>query len=95
MDKKQYEKISRFIPQFQLAESNFVRVSRSDLDEIRQAYNEITGKHLQAANMSCTHCVLTMMKEMNQLVKQYEAYREKISGPDWRDKDKKKSEESK
>lgn len=90
MDRKQYDKMERFIPQFKQAESNFVRMSRSDLNEVREMYNDITGKHLAASNMNCTHCVIKMMKEMGALMKRYEEWREKISGPDWKDKDTKK-----
>ena len=64
MTKQQYEAMEPFKAQFALAKTNFVRISRSDLDIIRRTYNDVFKKNLQVSNMNCNSCVIKMMKAM-------------------------------
>ena len=72
MNKQQYENVERFKPQFELAKTGFVRISRGDLDIIRRTYNDVFQKDLKPSNMNCNACVLKMMKEMGKAVEKYE-----------------------
>lgn len=78
MTKDQYEKVKEFKPQFKLAKTNFVRISRGDLEIIRNVYNELFKKDLKPANLNCNSCVIKMMKEMCDAVEKYEIYLSKF-----------------
>ena len=87
MKKEQYEKIVRFKPQFELAKSNFARVSRGDLNIIMGVYNEEFGANYNQGNLNCNKCVIKMLKEMGQAVKNYEDWYEKRYGKPGADSD--------
>lgn len=74
MTGEQYEKIKKFKPQFELAKTNFCRVSRGDLETLREVYNDIYSKSLGKANMNCNACVIRMMKALGEAVEKYEVY---------------------
>lgn len=76
MKQEQYDNVKRFKPQFNLAKTGFVRVSRGDLDIIRRTYNDVFQKDLKPSNMNCNACVLKMMKAMGDAVEQYEKWYE-------------------
>lgn len=80
MTKDQYEKIERFKPQFLQAKGNFVRVSRGDLDIIRQVYNDVFKKSLLPSNMTCNSCVLKMLKQLGEALEKYEEWKDKFNG---------------
>ena len=80
MTKEQYEKVKRFKPEFEMAKTNFCRVSRGNLDIIRNVYNEVFNKSLMPSNMNCNSCVIKMMKAMGEAVEKYEKWYEARHG---------------
>jgi len=80
MTKQQYEAMEPFKAQFALAKTNFVRISRSDLDIIRRTYNDVFKKNLQVSNMNCNSCVIKMMKAMGAEVEKFERWYEARHG---------------
>lgn len=74
MTKEQYDKVERFKPQFELAKGGFCRVSRGDLEIIRNVYNEVFGQNLKPSNMNCNACVIKMMKNLGEAVEKYGKY---------------------
>lgn len=80
MTKEQYQRVERFRTNFNQAKSNFVRISRGDLEIIRNVYNEVFSASLQPSNMGCNSCVIKMMKKMAEAVENYEQWYEKRFG---------------
>lgn len=80
MTKEQYQRVERFRTNFNQAKSNFVRISRGDLEIIRNVYNEVFSANLQPSNMGCNSCVIKMMKKMAEAMDSYDEWYEKRYG---------------
>ena len=80
MTKEQYQRVERFRTNFNQAKSNFVRISRGDLEIIRNVYNEVFSASLQPSNMGCNSCVIKMMKKMAEAMDNYDEWYDKRYG---------------
>ena len=78
MTKEQYEKIKDFKVQFNQAKSNFVRMSRGELETVKDVYNEVFNAHYASSNLNCNACVLKMLKAMGEAVEKYEEAKERF-----------------
>ena len=78
MNAEQYSKLEPYKVQLGQAKFNFVRLSRTDTNKLREIYNDIFKKDMKVSQMGCTHCVLTMMKELASAVEKYEIWKSKF-----------------
>lgn len=78
MNAKQYEALQPYIVNLNQAKSNFVRMSRTETNKVREIYNEVFNKDIKVSQMGCTHCVLTMLKELAAAVEKYEIWKSKF-----------------
>lgn len=72
MTREQYDRVKDFKVQFEQAKSNFVRMSRGELERVKNVYNEVFNANYSSSNLNCNACVLKMLKAMGEAVEKYE-----------------------
>ena len=67
MDKEVYESIKKYDREFGWAiNSNFLRLSVGEFNEIAEAYFKTFGQGLSKTQMTCPACKLTAMKKLGE-----------------------------
>lgn len=78
MNAKQYERLLPYKINLDQAKSNFVRLSRSSSNELREIYNEVFKKDLKQSQLGCNRCVLNMLNELRVALEKYELWKERF-----------------